>query len=151
MSNLGIPGLAIGIVRGDQILHVQGYGVADNAGRPMTAQTPFLVASFSKSITAVGVMQLVDEGKIDLDAPVQSYLPWLQVADAEYSAQITIRHLLNQTSGFSEVEGDKRNLEASFAEDALETSLRELKNQSLSFPRAQPSNIPTPITTCWVC
>lgn len=132
MDELKIPGVAIGIVRGDQIEYVQGYGIADDSGRAMTPQTPFLVASFSKSITATGVMQLADEGKIDLDAPVQTYLPWFEVADAEYSAQITVRQLLNQTSGFSELEGDKRNLDTNFADDALETSIRELKDQSLN-------------------
>jgi CubicO group peptidase (beta-lactamase class C family) len=132
MTVLEIPGVAIGIVRGDQIEYMQGYGIADDTGRAMTPQTPFLVASFSKSITALGVMQLVDEGKIELDAPVQTYLPWFQVADAEYSPQITVRHLLNQTSGFSELEGDKRNLDKNFADDALENSIRELKSASLN-------------------
>lgn len=134
MNELKIPGAAIGIVRGDQIEYVQGYGIADDAGRTMTPQTPFLVASFSKSITALGVMQLVDEGTIDLDEPVQTYIPWFQVADAEYSAQITVRHLLNQTSGFSEFEGDKRNLDNRFTDDALEESIRELKDEKLKFP-----------------
>jgi len=132
MNELKIPGVAIGIVRGDQIVYVQGYGIADDLGRAMTPQTPFLVASFSKSITATGIMQLVDEGKIDLDAPVQTYLPWFEVEDTEYSSQITVRHLLTQTSGFSELEGNKRNLDTNFGKDALETSIRELNEQSLN-------------------
>ena len=50
-------------------------------------------------------MQLVEAGKVELDAPVQRYLPWFRVADSQASAQITVRHLLNQTSGLSQVVG----------------------------------------------
>ena len=46
-------------------------------------------------------MQLVEAGKVELDAPVQRYLPWFRVADEAASAEITVRHLLNQTSGLS--------------------------------------------------
>ena len=50
-------------------------------------------------------MQLVEAGKIDLDAPVQRYLPWFRVADPQASAQMTVRHLLNQTSGMPTLAG----------------------------------------------
>lgn len=132
MRDLKIPGLALAIVRGDQIEYVRGYGVADDTGRPVTPQTPFLVASLSKSFTALAVMQLVEAGKIDLEAPVQAYLPWFQTADKEASARITVRHLLHHTSGFSEVEGALRNLDRSPAEDALEKSVRALSNARLN-------------------
>jgi CubicO group peptidase (beta-lactamase class C family) len=99
MAALRIPGLALGIVQGKQIVHLKGYGVADASGRLVTPQTPFLLNSISKSFVALAVMQLVEQGKIELDAPVQRYLPWFRVADASASAQITMRHLLNHTSG----------------------------------------------------
>jgi CubicO group peptidase (beta-lactamase class C family) len=133
MKDLDIPGVAIGIVRGDQIVYVQGYGVADDIGRAMTPDTPFLIASLSKSITALGIMQLVEEGKINLDTPVQTYLPWFQVADEEVSPKITIRHLLYQTSGFDERESYMRNLNANPSDDALETSIRSLNTAELNF------------------
>jgi CubicO group peptidase (beta-lactamase class C family) len=53
-------------------------------------------------MTAVAVMQLVDQGLIDLDAPVQTYLPTFTTQDAECASRITVRHLLNQTSGLSD-------------------------------------------------
>ncbi len=134
MQALDIPGLAIAIVRGNQVEYMKGYGRADESGRAMTPQTPLLVASFSKPITALAVMQLVEQGKLELDAPVQTYLPWFRVADEAYSSQITVRHLLNQTSGFSEEEGYLRNLDTRFSEDALEASIRELENQALVHP-----------------
>lgn len=132
MQDLDIPGLAIVIVRGEQIETVRGYGFADASGRPVTPQTPFLAASLSKSITAVGIMQLVEEGKIRLDDPVQEYLPWFQVSDAGASSQLTIRHLLHHTSGFSELGGDLRNLEQESSEGALEASLRRLSKSKLN-------------------
>ena len=94
-----IPGLAVGIVHGDQIVHLKGFGIADPSGRAVTPQTPFLIFSSTKSFTALAIMQLVEAGKIELDAPVQRYLPWFRVADENASAHITVRHLLNQTSG----------------------------------------------------
>src|SRR6266545_6385101 len=77
-----IPGLALGIVQGDQIVHLKGFGVADTSGAVVTPQTPFQIGKVSKAFTALAVMQLVEAGKLDLDTPVQGYLPWFRVADA---------------------------------------------------------------------
>jgi len=98
-SLAGTPGFALSIVHGDQVVHAKGFGVADPNGSPVTADTPFALGSESKSFTALGIMQLKDEGLVELDAAVQHYLPWFQVANPDYSRQITIRQLLNQTSG----------------------------------------------------
>jgi hypothetical protein len=67
-------------------------------GRRVTPQTPFQIASLGKPMTGVAIMQLVEAGKLDLDAPIQRYLPWFRVADETASGQITVRHLLNQTT-----------------------------------------------------
>lgn len=98
----GLPGMALAIVQGDRIAHLRGFGVAGPSGRPVTAQTPFLIGWVSKSFSALAVMQLVEAGEIELDAPVRRYLPWFQVVGAEASARITVRSLLNHTSGLSE-------------------------------------------------
>src|SRR5438132_7126431 len=94
-----IPGVALGLVHNDQIVHLRGFGSADQSGRAVTPQTPFILASVSKSFTALAIMQLVESGKVKLDAPVQRYLPWFRVADPLASARITVRHLLYQTGG----------------------------------------------------
>jgi len=107
MNALGIPGMALGIVRNGQIAHLGGFGVADSSGRAVTPQTPFYIGSVTKSFTALAVMQLVEAGKIELDAPVQTYLPWFELADKAASAKITVRNLLNQTSGISEKDGNR--------------------------------------------
>ena len=107
MNNLGIPGMALSIVQDGQIAHVQGFGFADSSGRKVTPQTAFYIGSVTKSFTALAVMQLVEAGKIELDAPVQKYLPWFELADKEASAKITVRHLLNQTTGISTIDGNR--------------------------------------------
>lgn len=99
----GIPGLALAVVDGDHILHLAGYGKADQSGRPVTPQTPFVLASASKPLTALAIMQLVEAGQIELDTPVQRYLPTFRVADVAASQQITVRHLLQHTSGIPEI------------------------------------------------
>src|SRR5213593_3118834 len=99
MQSNHIPGVALGLVHNDQIVHLRGFGEADQSGRAVTPQTPFILASVSKSFTALAIMQLVEAGKIELDAPVQRYLPWFRVADPVASARITVRHLLYHTSG----------------------------------------------------
>ncbi|MFJ7726321.1 serine hydrolase domain-containing protein [Neobacillus sp. NPDC097160] len=74
-------------------------GHADSSGSPVTPETPFGLGSISKSITAIAVLQLVEAGKIDLDAPIQRYFS-TQYKGAEF---ITVRQLLNQTSGFTQI------------------------------------------------
>ena len=107
LNDLNIPGMALGIVQDDQIAHLQGFGEADSSGRTVTPQTPFYLASVSKSFTALAVMQLVEAGQIDLDAPVQEYLPWFELADKGAAARITVRNLLNHTSGISKKDGNR--------------------------------------------
>ena len=108
MKELRIPGAALVIVQGDQIVHLKAFGVADSSRRLVTPQTPFFTGSTGKSFTALAVMQLVEAGKINLDEPVQTYLPWFQVADSEASKRITVRQLLNQVSGFPNAIGEQQ-------------------------------------------
>ena len=127
-----VPGLTISIVKDDQIVFLKGYGVADSSQRLVTGQTPFIIGSVTKSLTALAVMQLVEAGRIDLDAPVQKYLPWFRTANPAASAQITVRHLLNQTSGLSETGAMKTMTWSDSGDDALEKSVRYLANVELN-------------------
>src|SRR5512147_865422 len=111
MQHLHIPGAALAIVEGDQIVHLRGFGLACPNGAAPTPQTPFFIGSLTKSFTALAVMQLVEAGKVELDAPVQRYLPWFRVADLQASSQMTVRHLLNQTSGLPMSAGMNPNLD----------------------------------------
>ncbi|TSI11075.1 serine hydrolase [Lysinibacillus sp. BW-2-10] len=97
MKAAHIPGISLGIVKDEEIIHLKGYGHIDDSGNPVTAQTPFILGSTTKSFTAMAIMKLVEEGKIDLDAPIQTYLPTIKITNTK----ITVRNLLNQTSGIS--------------------------------------------------
>lgn len=99
MRRLAIPGAVLAVVERGQIVHTRGFGRARPGGEAPTARTPFAIGSLTKAVTATAVMQLVASGKIELDAPIQCYLPWFSLADPLAAAQITVRHLLNQTSG----------------------------------------------------
>jgi CubicO group peptidase (beta-lactamase class C family) len=134
-----IPGMALAIVKGDQIVYLKGYGQADPSGRPVTPQTPFLIGSITKPFTALAVMQLVEAGKVDLDSPVQRYIPWFRVADPQASAQITVRMLINQSSGLP---GDPTQVTWKTwtwqnTPDAIERHVRLLANTKLAFPPGQ--------------
>lgn len=130
MNRRGIPGMALGIVQGNRIAHLQGFGVADETGRPVTVQTQFRIGSITKSFTALAIMQLVEAGKIELDAPVRRYLPWFRVADEAASARITVSHLLHQTSGLSTLAGNAYW----GSQDGLEATVRSLRAVKLSQP-----------------
>ena len=123
-----VPGIALAIVEGDQIVYARGYGAADPSGRPVTAQTPFIIGSTGKSITALAVMQLVDAGKIDLDAPVRQYLPWFDLG----GGAITVRHLLNHTSGIPQKAGQDTQSSNDSDAGALERQVRGLNGWNLA-------------------
>jgi len=136
MAAAGIPGLALGIVQGDQVVYLRGYGVA-GPGRAVTPQTPFILGSNSKSFTALAIMQLVEAGKINLDAPVTQYIPWFRTRDAAASAQITVRHLLNQNSGFSTYNGRQGFWSNDQSDSALENGVRNFASLQLNRPVGQ--------------
>lgn len=101
MSKHGIKGISIAVTSGTEIAYLKGYGTAGN-GRSMTPQTPMYIGSQSKSFTGMAVAQLVEQGRIELNDPVQKYIPWFKVADEQASRKITVSHLLHHTSGLSE-------------------------------------------------
>lgn len=98
-----IPGLVAGIVQGGRLAHLTTLGLADReAGRPVTPATAFRIASMTKSITALAILILRDQGSIWLGAPLAEYLPqFAAVAPATRdSPRVTVRHLLTHTAGF---------------------------------------------------
>jgi len=134
MKELGIPGAALVIVQGDQLVHLKGFGVADGSGRPVTPQTPFFTGSTGKSFTALAIMQLVEAGKVKLDAPVQTYLPWFRVADGKASEVITVRQLLNMASGIPQSIGQEQITNFNLSDSAIENNVRELAKIELIAP-----------------
>ncbi|RIJ45367.1 class A beta-lactamase-related serine hydrolase, partial [Clavibacter lycopersici] len=106
LQTTGIPGAAVSVVADGQVLTSRGYGLADTGteGSPARPVDPddtlFRVGSVSKVVSATAVMQLVEEGRLDLDADVQQYLDF----DLDTpKGPVTLRNLLTHTAGFEEV------------------------------------------------
>lgn len=95
-----VPGIAISITQKNDVLLAKGFGT-DSLGAPVTESTPFQIASLSKSFTALAVLQLVDQGLLELDDTVVSHLPDFHLADPR-GVDITVRQVLNQTSGLAD-------------------------------------------------
>ena len=108
MTDYKLPGVAIGIVKDGEVVYAEGFGVGNvEDGKPVTPASLFNMASVSKMFTSAAIMQLVEQGLIDLDAPVTDYLPYFRLDDPRYT-EITVRHLLGHTSGlpFFDIETD---------------------------------------------
>jgi CubicO group peptidase (beta-lactamase class C family) len=134
MRRYKIPGVSLAIVEGDRIVHLRGFGKARPGGETPTPQTPFFIGSVTKSFTALAVMQLVEAGKVELDAPIQRYLPWFRVEDPEASAQMTVRHLLNQTSGLPMGPSEAALADFDDRPDTIERQVRALSTLKLTRP-----------------
>lgn len=95
------PGYALAVTDRDGLIMERQYGFANRDARtPIEPGTLFEIGSIGKSFTAIVIMQLVAEGRIDLHAPVSDYLPWFAVQSA-YDEPITIHHLLTHTGGIT--------------------------------------------------
>ncbi|HKP46510.1 MAG TPA: serine hydrolase domain-containing protein [Pyrinomonadaceae bacterium] len=102
MIEVGAPGMTLALANRDGLLRSSQYGFADlKTGRKVQPATLFEIGSISKSFVAIALLQLVDEGKLDLNKPVKDYLPWLRV-ESSY-APFTTHHLLSHTAGLSAV------------------------------------------------
>jgi len=140
-----IPGIALAIVDAEGASHVRGFG-EDGRGRPIDADTPFPIGSLTKSFTALLVRQASDAGALDVDAPVQRHLPWFRVADEQASRRITLRQLLNQTSGLSRGDGMRAllhdgNHDGASSVEELARGLAELPLQHAPGERYEYSNL----------
>jgi len=130
------PGLTLGLTDRDGTLLIRAYGFADLASRqPVTPDTLFEIGSIGKTFTAVAILQLFDEGRIDLHSPVERYLPWFAVPQPAGHAPITIAHLLSHRAGI--VAGIDGTPEAAFQV----WSLRDLPTFSAPGERYHYSNV----------
>ena len=101
LARYDVPGVSVALIQDGELVWSGAYGVADVAnGRPLTVDDVFRVGSISKSVTAWGMMTLVEQGMVDLDAPVQQYLhSWHLPPSAYDPAEITVRRLLSNSAG----------------------------------------------------
>jgi CubicO group peptidase (beta-lactamase class C family) len=127
-----LPGFAIGVVKNGKLIYAKGFGVARLGGNTLiTPRSLFHMASVTKTFVATAVMQLVEQGKIDLDAPVTRYLPYFKLNDERYR-EIKIRQMLSHTSGIPDTVNynwDKPEFDAG----ALERFVRSTADEKLVF------------------
>jgi len=100
MARFGVPGVAVGVVR-DGVEYAAGFGIT-NVEAPVAVDdhTLFQIGSTTKTFTGTVAMRLVETDKLDLDAPLRTYLPELRLRDEEVAARVTLRHLFNHTGGW---------------------------------------------------
>ena len=131
MKKFDVPGVSIALVDGDRIVWSRGFGYADREKRiPASAQTVYQAGSISKVITATAVMQQVEQGLIDLDGPIQKYLPEFSIQSRWGNhPQLTPRALLSHHSGLPTY-----YLKGFFSDKSLDSLMKELKPEHLAYP-----------------
>jgi CubicO group peptidase (beta-lactamase class C family) len=133
LDQLDVPGAAVVIVGAEGIEFAEGFGSARDDGTLATPQTPFHVASLSKQLTSIAVMQLIESGDLELDATVRSYVDWFGAEGSE-TARITIRDLLAHTSGWSAAQGLTNRVDERNDDDAIERNVRRVASEPLAHP-----------------
>jgi CubicO group peptidase (beta-lactamase class C family) len=100
MAELKVPGAAIGVIAGDRE-YSAAFGVTNvDHPLPVDADTLFQIGSTTKTFTATTIMRLIEQGRLDLEAPIRTYLPDFRVADVDVSATVRLRHLVTHTAGW---------------------------------------------------
>jgi len=130
LADFSLPGLALGIVKHDALVYAQGFGMRNvETQEPVTPQSLFHMASISKPFVATAIMQLAEAGKLRLDAPVSSYLPYFRLAGDGWQ-QITLRQMLAHTAGMPDCD-DYGWYRPEDDEAALERYVRSLAGEEL--------------------
>ena len=125
----GTPGLALAVASDGRILYSESFGFADLEERvPVWPTTKFRIGSISKPLTATALLQLVEAGKVDLDAPVQKYVP----SFPEKSAPITVRMVAGHLSGIRHYQGDEMEIPRHY--DNVLEGLQIFENDPLVAP-----------------
>ena len=131
MADTKLPGAALVLVENGETVYVRGFGVTGHDDAAVTPDTIFAIGSISKSFLANAVIQDVEAGLIDLDAPIATYIPWFETRTRNSGDKITVRHLLNHTSGLSTHDGNIGQDATNRAPAALERSVRGIASLRL--------------------
>lgn len=103
MTQYHLPGVAVGVVKGDSLIFSKGYGWADLDNRtPVTDTTIFMLASISKTFVGTALQQLIENGLVALDDPINDHLPFAVYNPNHPAVAITIKQLLTHTSGLND-------------------------------------------------
>ncbi|MFC7370318.1 serine hydrolase domain-containing protein [Fictibacillus iocasae] len=130
-QSAGVPGAAVAVVGKNGVIYETGYGLLgtwEGAGQT-TSRSPFYLGSLTKPVTGALILRLMEEGVLDLDTPIRTYIPWFQLQDEEAAKMVTLRMLLSHTSGLPHV----FDAFGSTKKDQLEKLVRGLPQYALSF------------------
>lgn len=130
LKKYAVPGAAWAVLQGDQVVDGAAGLLSKETGVAATTDSVFQIGSITKLWTSTLVMQLADEGKVELDAPVRDYLPGFRIADEGAAERITVRQVLNHTAGF---EGDIFT-DTGEGDDCLEKYVATLNGVPQLFP-----------------
>lgn len=125
-----VPGASVAVMQGDEVIAAATGRSNVRADAPMKTDTPFLIGSITKVWTATLMLSLVDEGRVDLDAPVREYLAQFRLADEDLAASVTVRHLLTHTDG---IDASDYLLDFGRGADALELYVASLESRGRLF------------------
>ena len=123
-------GSSVVIVEGGEVVFIKGYGIADAEGNPFTDHTRSYLGSVSKSFTGLAIVMLATQGMLELDQPVEKYLPDFRAATD--SSGVTIRHLLQHTSGFTRYTGNRNQTDQDLSQNGLKRTVDDLANWRLA-------------------
>lgn len=130
MRSHELPGLAVGVVVDNEVVYARGFGVKSiEAQEPISMTALFHMASISKPFVATAMMQLVEQGRVQLDAPVVAYIPYFKVDDDRYR-DITVQQMLSHVSGMPDVTDYEWDT-PQYDEGALERYVRSLSSKKL--------------------
>ena len=116
-----LPGAAVAVVNGDEIIFAEGFGFRDiERGLPVTTETLFHIGSTNKSMTAMMIATLIDQGLFDWDTPVVEIYPEFKLASNQSTNQVTMRDLLSMQSGIPDYAEDDFDYERQSAEDLFD-------------------------------
>ncbi|MGE3074913.1 MAG: serine hydrolase [Dehalococcoidia bacterium] len=130
IARLQVPGAAAAALH-DGVIYAAGVGVTNvEHPLPVTPETLFQIGSTSKTFTATALMQLVEAGKVDLDATVRTYLPWFSLQSEDDAAKVTVRDLVTHHGGYV---GDYFK-DTGRGDDAIGTIVRKMANSPQLVP-----------------
>lgn len=139
MRSTHTVGLTIALVDGDRTVWARGFGSADSAAKvPVTADTLFHIGSTSKTLTADAVMQLVEQGRVDLDAPLSRYVPEFKMLPRFPGSVITVRSVLDMHSG---IPGDADNGQITAGKPYPQFRASLLRTLSKSYPERRVNTV----------
>lgn len=131
MEEYHIPGASLAIVHNGRTVFQDSWGTMSD-GSAVTADTTFLIGSLSKPLTSLAIMMLAEDDKIKLDEPIETYIPWFTYK-TDGKKSITVRNLLEQTSGISAYDGMKvTDRESRDKENGITQAVKELSGVKLS-------------------